>query len=104
MQLGAGHSGYHEFNTLINYIRAYAQFKTDPTNEKARLVFKNFKDNEYWFVEPLRFSKNRDSTKPHLYYYEIQLLITGKAKRKKAKLKAFLIQSKMGLIPIFLSL
>lgn len=97
VQLGAGHSGYHEFNTLINYIRAYAQFKTDPTNEKARLVFKNFKDNEYWFVEPLRFSKNRDSTKPHLYYYEIQLLITGKAKRKKSKIEGFFDSIKNGI-------
>lgn len=74
-----GRSGYHEFGLLINYIRAYAEMKNNPNNENARLVFKNFKDNEFWFVEPLKFTKQRDASRPHLYNYEITMLIIGKA-------------------------
>lgn len=89
VQLGGGHSGYHEFGLLINFIRAYAEFKADPAHANIRLVFKNFKDNEYWFVEPLRFTKQRDGSKPHMSQYDISLIVTGKAVRKKSAFENF---------------
>ncbi len=87
--LGSGHSGYVEFGVLINYIRGYAEYKSNPDNAKARLIFKNFKDNEYWFVEPLRFSKSRDSSRPFESRYDIQFLIIGKADRVPGVIESF---------------
>ena len=82
VSLGTGISGYSEFGRLINYIRAYAEFKTDPNNAGARLVFNNYKDNEYWYVEPTGFSKLRQATRPFEYMYEIRLLIIGQYMRQ----------------------
>lgn len=84
-----GYNGYQEFGKMINYIRAYAEYKTSPENADVRLVFKNLKDNEYWFVEPLKFSKNRDSTKPFMSSYEISLLVIGKAERQPTIIEGF---------------
>lgn len=81
---GVGNSGYVDFATLINFLRSYAESKTDPNNADSRLVFKNFKDNEFWFVEPVRFSKKRESSRPFEYQYGIQLLIIGKAERSSS--------------------
>lgn len=84
-----GFNGYVEFGKMINYIRAYSEYKTSAANADVRLVFKNLKDNEYWFVEPLRFSKNRDASKPFMSMYEITLLVIGKAERKPTIVESF---------------
>ena len=84
-----GFNGYVEFGKMINYIRAYSEYKTSAANADVRLVFKNLKDNEYWFVEPLRFSKNRDASKPFMSTYEITLLVIGKAERKPTVVESF---------------
>ena len=87
-----GFNGYVEFGKLINYIRAYSEYKSSAENADVRLVFKNLKDNEYWFVEPLRFSKNRDASKPFMSSYEITLLIIGKAERKPTGIESIFNQ------------
>jgi len=71
-----GHSGFEEFHELRSYIRAYAEAKRqDQKNAtgELRLVWKNFKDSEYLFVEPQEFSLKRSASRATLYDYEIVL-------------------------------
>jgi len=76
----SGRSGFLEFLELRNYFRAYAQYKTDQGHSNARMIFENFKDNESWYIEPLKFSMKRNSSRATLYDYNIVLKIIGKAK------------------------
>lgn len=76
--LGTGDSGYKQFHDLRNYIRAYAEQKKNPNNARLRLAFYNFKDNEFYFVEPLKFSLKRDKSRPMLYEYNIVMKSIGR--------------------------
>jgi len=71
----SGHSGFEEFHELRSYIRAYVEAKRLDTrqNGELRLVFKNFKDSEFLFVEPMKFSMKRSSSSPLMYAYNIAL-------------------------------
>jgi len=85
--LTSGHSGFEEFHELRSYLRVYSEMKRvevperDVTGSKKemRLVFKNYKDSEYLFVEPIKFTMKRSSQRPHLYDYTIQLKAIGVA-------------------------
>ena len=79
--LASGHSGYEEFHELRSYIRAYVEAKRVDKRDggELRLVFKNFKDEEYLFVEPQKFTMKRSSEKSILYNYTIQLKAIGVA-------------------------
>jgi len=79
--LASGHSGFEEFHELRSYIRAYVEQKRiDDRNEgELRLVFRNFKDSEFLFVEPQKFTMKRSSQRATLYDYVIQLKAIGVA-------------------------
>jgi hypothetical protein len=74
--LQSGRSGYEEFHELRSYFRAYVESKrVDKATEigELRMVFKNFKDHEYIFVEPQKFVMKRSSSRPFMYDYSIVL-------------------------------
>lgn len=75
---GKGDSGYKQFHDLRNYIRAYVEKKKNPDNRELRLGFYNFKDEEYFIVEPTRFSLKRDKSRPLMYEYTIGLRAIGR--------------------------
>lgn len=75
---GVGDSGYKQFHDLRNYIRSYAEHKKNPSNKNLQLAFFNFKDQEFFLVEPVRFSLKRSSTKPMMYDYTIALKTVGR--------------------------
>ena len=80
--LASGHSGHEEFNELRSYIRTYVESKrVDGRGDdgELRLVFKNFKDGEFLFVEPQKFTMKRSAAKSVLYDYNIQLKAIGVA-------------------------
>jgi hypothetical protein len=76
-----GHSGYQEFQELRSYFRVYVESKRLDQRDggELRMVFKNFKDNEFLYVEPQKFTMKRSSTRPHLYDYSIALKGIGAA-------------------------
>lgn len=79
-----GHSGYKEFHELRTYFRMYAEAKRlDSQSRNLRMVFKNFKDNEYLFVEPQKFSMKRSAAKPMMYEYNISMKGIGVASGSK---------------------
>lgn len=74
--LQSGISGYEEFHELRNYFRVYVEAKRSEAksaNKELRMVFKNFKDSEFLFVEPQRFTMRRSSSRPFMYDYSISL-------------------------------
>ena len=72
-------SGYQEFLDFRNFIREYAEIKKSPTSSNVKLIFKNFKDNEFWYVEPVKFDGSRSKDTPFSYNYEVTFKIIGKA-------------------------
>ena len=83
--LQSGHSGFKEFHEFRTYIRMYVENKRKESavdkrkQGELRLVFKNFKDSEYLFVEPIKFTMKRSASRPFLYDYNIQLKAIGVA-------------------------
>lgn len=80
--LASGHSGFEEFHELRSYFRAYVEAKRLDTTGNLRMVFSNFKDNEYIFVEPQKFTMKRSASRPFLYEYQIALKGIGVANGK----------------------
>lgn len=81
-----GTSGFEEFHELRSYFRMYVEAKRQEQKSgktELRLIFSNFKDNEYLFVEPQKFSMKRNASKPFLYDYSISLKAVGVASIKK---------------------
>jgi hypothetical protein len=88
--LQVGTSGFEEFHELRSYFRMYVEAKRqEPKGQKQelRMIFSNFKDNEYLFVEPQKFTMKRSASKPHLYDYVIQMKAVGVATTKKEQTK-----------------
>ena len=79
--LASGHSGYEEFNEFRSYIRAYVEAKRVDSRDggELRLVFRNFKDSEFLFVEPQKFTMKRSAAKSILYDYVFQMKAIGVA-------------------------
>lgn len=79
--LSSGHSGYQEFHELRSYFRMYVEAKRLDKREKGelRMVFKNFKDNEFLYVEPQKFTMKRSAKSPFMYEYTIQMKGVGNA-------------------------
>lgn len=73
-----GKTGYQEFLDFRNFIRKYAELKTLAECKNVKLVFQNFKDNEFWYVEPISFTGSRSKDKPFCYDYSVQFKIIGK--------------------------
>jgi hypothetical protein len=82
-----GISGFEEFHELRSYFRMYVEAKRQEqkSDSQLRLVYSNFKDNEYLFVEPQKFSMKRNSSKPFLYDYNISLKAVGVASAVKGE-------------------
>jgi len=79
--LASGHSGYEEFHELRSYFRAYVEHKRvdDRTKGELRMVFRNFKDNEFLYVEPQKFTMKKTKDRRTLYDYTIMLKGIGVA-------------------------
>lgn len=81
--LQVGRSGYEEFHELRSYFRMYVETKRaterSENSGELRLIFKNFKDGEYLYVEPMKFGMKRSAKRPHLYDYQIQMKGIGVA-------------------------
>jgi len=83
----AGRSGFAEFQELRSYFRAYVEQKRrDPnaSDGELRLVWQNFRDSEYLYVEPQKFTMRRSAGKPMMYDYTIALKAIGIAKGEPA--------------------
>ena len=85
---GDGRSGYYEFQELRSYFRAYVEKKRKNTKGDLRLVFMNYKDAEYLFVEPQKFTMVRNASKPFMYDYSISLKAIGVVKDELLKKNA----------------
>lgn len=70
-------SGYEWLQEIRNYFRAYAEFKKDPNQKEAQLVFINRKDNEWLIVEPEDFTVERTAGSAFMYNYRITLRVIG---------------------------
>jgi len=86
---GTGDSGYKQFHDLRNYIRSYAEHKKDPSNSHLRLAFFNYKDQEFFLVEPVRFSLKRAENRPLMYEYTIVLKTLGRTNGIKEDANSF---------------
>jgi len=75
-----GHSGFEEFHELRSYFRMYVEAKRQEAKggeTELRMMFSNYKDNEYLFIEPQKFSMKRNASKPFLYDYTISMKAIG---------------------------
>ena len=72
-------SGFEVFQIFKNYIKAYYQYKQE-TNSKARLIFKNYKDGEFLYVEVKSIEALRTAELSLLYNYTITARIIGRVK------------------------
>lgn len=74
-------SGQKHFQYLQDSVfRTYADLKRDPaTSADTFLFFHNPKDDEHWLIAPQKFTLSRESGKPTLYRYSIELLVLDKA-------------------------
>lgn len=87
--LQVGHSGYEEFHELRSFFRVYVESKRvddrKSTDGELRMIFKNFKDDEYLYVEPIKFGMKRSAKRPFLYDYAIQMKGIGVANQNAFK-------------------
>ena len=68
-------SGYEVFQHFRAWIKGYHESKKFPLKENLRMIFRNYKDWEFLYVEPLKFTMKRDAQKPLLYNYNIQFKV-----------------------------
>lgn len=70
-------SGYEVFIHFRQWMRSYIETKSRAGSEDLRMVFRNYKDWEFLYVQPIKFTMKRDANKPLLYNYSIQLKVIG---------------------------
>lgn len=70
-------SGYEVFQHFRQWMRAYHEVKAQPKTQSLRMMFRNYKDWEFLYVEPIKFTMKRDAQKPLLYNYHIQFRVVG---------------------------
>ncbi len=70
-------SGYEVFQHFRQWMRAYHEVKAQPKSQGIRMMFRNYKDWEFLYVEPLKFTMKRDAQKPLLYNYTISFKVLG---------------------------
>lgn len=70
-------SGYEVFLHFRNWIKSYHQEKSKSGTENLRMMFRNYKDWEFLYVEPIKFTMRRNAAKPLLYEYQIQFKVLG---------------------------
>ncbi len=65
--------GHSKINAFCNYLVAYSEYKKDPTNAAARLVFIDRKNGVSYVVTPVSFDTSKDSSDPHITRYRVNL-------------------------------
>lgn len=70
-------SGYEVFQHFRAWMKGYHESKKFPLKENLRMIFRNYKDWEFLYVEPLEFIMKRDASKPLLYNYQIKFKVLG---------------------------
>lgn len=70
-------SGYEVFQHFRQWMRSYHETKAQAGSETLRMMFRNYKDWEFLYVEPISFTMKRDANKPLLYNYTIQFRVIG---------------------------
>lgn len=70
-------SGYEVFQHFRMWMRSYHETKAQKGKEDLRMMFRNYKDWEFLYVEPIKFTMKRDANKPLLYNYAIQFRVIG---------------------------
>jgi len=70
-------SGYEVFQHFRQWMRSYHQVKAKAGTQSLRMMFRNYKDWEFLYVEPIKFTMKRDAQKPLLYQYHIQFKVLG---------------------------
>lgn len=70
-------SGYEVFQHFRQWMRSYHEVKSNSGSEELRMLFRNYKDWEFLYVEPIKFTMKRDANKPLLYNYSIQFKVLG---------------------------
>lgn len=68
-------SGYEVFQHFRAWIKGYHESKKFPLKQNLRMIFRNYKDWEFLYVEPLKFSMKRSASKPLMYEYTIQFKV-----------------------------
>ncbi len=70
-------SGYEVFQHFRQWMKSYHETKSKAGSEQFRMLFRNYKDWEFTYVEPIKFTMKRDATRPLLYNYFIQFKVIG---------------------------
>lgn len=70
-------SGYEVFNHFRQWMSAYQEAKKQEGSQDLRMVFRNYKDWQFLYVEPTAFTMKRDAAKPLLYNYTITMRVIG---------------------------
>jgi hypothetical protein len=65
--------GHAQLHLLANYLVSYAEYKKNPKNTNARLLFVSEKDNTAYIVTPISFEFNKSAESPMLFTYKIIL-------------------------------
>ena len=67
-------SGYVKFHETRNFFRRYQNIFRSGKREdvkEIRFIWINYKDEEFWVIEPLLFATTRDKSNPMSYMYSI---------------------------------
>lgn len=70
-------SGYEVFQHFRMYLKAYHEAKSKAGKTELRMLWRNYKDWEFLYVEPIKFVMKRDANRPLLYNYNIQFKVIG---------------------------
>lgn len=70
-------SGYEVFQHFRSWMKAYHEMKAQKDKTQMRMLWRNYKDWEFLYVEPIKFTMKRDASKPLLYNYYIQFRVLG---------------------------
>lgn len=87
-------SGYEVANEFKNYLRAYYQYKFNGQKKgdssiTAQLIFKNFKDGEFYIIEIVDSTWDRSADRSFMYDYKIECAVLGLYKFKAKGLDFF---------------
>jgi len=73
-------TGFYYFHDLYSLLAQYAAQRTDD-DVQAQLHFYSFRDEEWYVVEPIAFTRSRNARSPMAYRYRLRLRVVGVTKR-----------------------
>ena len=69
-------AGYRNLHRMRNFLETYAESKkSDPS---LRLVFANYKDQQFYYVTPVSFAVRRSAASPLEYEYQLSMRAWGR--------------------------